>query len=115
MARRIMSGIQPTGELHLGNYLGALSNWARLQQQSPPPPPPLAAPPPGAAHQPPPPPPHTEFVFSIADLHAITVPQKAEHNMHASCLHMTAAMLASGIDPQRATIFVQSHVPQHCE
>jgi tryptophanyl-tRNA synthetase len=84
---RVFSGIQPSGELHIGNYLGAVRNWVALQDQF-------------------------ECVFCIVDLHAITQPydpaQLAERT-----LEMAIGLLAAGLDPAKCTIFVQSHVPQH--
>ena len=87
---RIFSGIQPTGELHIGNLLGAVQNWARLQQSY-------------------------DCLFCIVDLHAITA-AFYDPVLHAQrTREMAAGLLASGIDPQRATLFVQSHVPAHSE
>ena len=87
--QRVFSGIQPTGNLHLGNYLGAIRNWVTMQ----------------ATH---------ECIYCIVDMHAITVaqpPQGLRDGMH----DMTAALLASGIDPQRAILFNQSRVAAHAE
>lgn len=87
--QRILSGIQPTGQLHLGNYLGAIRNWVELQQT------------------------YDSFLF-MADLHAITVPhdpQKLAENTY----QVAATYIACGIDPQQATIFVQSHISAHSE
>jgi tryptophanyl-tRNA synthetase len=89
MRKRILSGMQPTGELHLGNYLGALANWVRLQDEY-------------------------ECFFCIVDQHAITV----DHDPKAlpeRVFDMAVSYLAAGIDPERATIFVQSAVPEHTE
>lgn len=90
---RVVSGIQPTGNLHLGNYLGAIRNWVRMQDAMSP----------GA-----------ECLFFLADLHAITV-----HNdpttLAANIRQMAAALLASGIDPERSTLFRQAMVPAHAE
>ncbi len=90
MARqRILSGVQPTGNLHLGNYLGAIRNWVEIQDQ-------------------------VDNYFCVVDLHAITVPHKPE--MLAQDTYKTAASyLACGIDLQYSTIFVQSHVSAHSE
>ncbi|MCF8132461.1 MAG: tryptophan--tRNA ligase [Synechococcus sp. Tobar2m-G35] len=90
MARpRVLSGVQPTGSLHLGNWLGAIRNWVDLQQS------------------------HDTF-FCVVDLHAITVPHRPE--ALAEDTRRTAALyLACGIDPEIATVFVQSHVPAHSE
>ena len=89
MSKRVVSGIQPTGNLHLGNYLGAIRHWVRLQEEG-------------------------ECFFFLADLHAITV-----HNdpaaLAANIRAMAAALLAAGIDPVRATLFRQARVPAHPE
>jgi len=86
---RIFSGIQPTGNLHLGNYLGAIRNWVMLQRDY-------------------------ECIFCIVDLHALTLPQ-APAELRASTREVTAAYIASGIDPERCTIFNQSMVSAHAE
>lgn len=84
----IFSGIQPTGVPHLGNYLGALKSWVRLQD--------AAAP-------------DTRLLYSVVDLHAITVPQRAAE-LRAQRREMLAALLAVGLDPERSVIFYQSSV-----
>jgi tryptophanyl-tRNA synthetase len=86
---RIFSGVQPTGNLHLGNYLGAIRNWVDLQQDY-------------------------DCIFCIVDLHAITVPQDPKE-LKRSTREVTAAYIAAGIDPERAIIFNQSTVPGHSE
>ena len=86
---RIFSGIQPSGELHIGNYLGAVQNWVRLQASY-------------------------ECFFSIVDLHAITAKYDAA-TLAARTREMAIGLLASGIDPDRATLFVQSHVAEHSQ
>jgi len=86
---RIFSGIQPSGEPHIGNYLGALKNWAALQHQF-------------------------DSIFSIVDYHAITLPQDPEQ-LRRRRLEMATSILAAGIDPERATLMVQSDVPEHTE
>ena len=86
---RIFSGIQPTGNLHLGNYLGAIRNWVALQRDF-------------------------ECIFCIVDLHALTLPQDPEELRHAT-REVTAAYIAAGIDPQRCIIFNQSTVSAHAE
>ena len=86
---RIFSGIQPTGNLHLGNYLGAIRNWVKLQRDY-------------------------ECIFCIVDLHAITVPQEPAA-LRAATREVTAAYIASGIDAEACTIFNQSTVPGHSE
>lgn len=89
VTRRVFSGIQPTGELHLGNYLGAVQNWVQQQDEH-------------DAH------------FCIVDLHALTLPwDPAELRMRS--LSTAALLMACGVDPGRAVLFVQSHVPQHTE
>ncbi|HEY2805727.1 MAG TPA: tryptophan--tRNA ligase [Gemmatimonadales bacterium] len=86
---RVFSGIQPSGDLHIGNYLGAVRNWVRLQDQY-------------------------ECIFCIVDLHAITQPYETA-DFGQRTLDMAIGLLAAGIDPERATLFVQSHVPEHSE
>jgi len=86
---RIFSGIQPTGNLHLGNYLGAIRNWVALQHDY-------------------------ECIFCIVDLHALTLPQDPLELRH-STREVTAAYIAAGIDPQRCIIFNQSMVTAHSE
>src|SRR5690348_3684412 len=86
---RIFSGVQPTGNLHLGNYLGAIRNWVDLQKDY-------------------------DCIFCIVDLHAITVPQNPDE-LRTHTREVTAAYIAAGIDPERAVIFNQSMVPGHSE
>jgi len=86
---RVFSGIQPSGELHIGNYLGAVQNWVQLQRQH-------------------------ECLFSVVDLHAITQPYDAA-SLPQRTLDMAIGLLASGLDPERCTLFVQSHVAEHSE
>src|SRR6202789_2335937 len=86
---RILSGMQPTGNLHLGNYLGALRNWVKLQDTH-------------------------ECYYMLADLHAITVPQDPQ-KLRQSVRETAAAYIASGIDTKKSTLFVQSAVPAHSE
>ncbi len=86
---RVLSGIQPSGDLHLGNYLGAIRNWARIQ--------------------------HTADAFHpIVDLHAVTVPPEPGELGRAT-LRMSQMLMAAGLDPEVCTIFVQSHVREHTE
>ncbi|KAG7290990.1 hypothetical protein NEMBOFW57_000997 [Staphylotrichum longicolle] len=89
----VFSGIQPTGIPHLGNYLGALREWKRLQD---------------TAH------PDTKLLFCIADLHAITVPRPAEE-LYEHRMHLMAVLRAMGLDENRSTIFFQSAVPYHTD
>jgi len=89
MKPRIFSGIQPSGTLHIGNYLGAVKNWLTLQEKY-------------------------ESIFCIVDLHAITVPQKPE-DLRQKTLELAKIYLAAGIDTQDSIIFIQSQVPEHTE
>jgi len=86
---RLFSGIQPTGTLHVGNYLGAIQNWVRLQDE-------------------------VESIFCVVDLHALTIDYEIE-GFAARTLDLAAALLACGVDPDKATLFVQSAVPGHSE
>lgn len=88
--RTIFSGIQPTGELHLGNYLGAVRQWVELQSGG------------------------DDVLFCVVDLHSITLPQDPA-TLHSQILAMTASLLACGIDPTRAVLFQQSRVPEHTQ
>ncbi|MBB6227325.1 tryptophanyl-tRNA synthetase [Polymorphobacter multimanifer] len=87
--RRVFSGIQPTGNLHLGNYLGAIRNWVRMQDEA-------------------------ECLFCVVDLHAITVAQEPK-GLRAGIREMTAALIAAGLDPDRCVLFNQSAVRVHAE
>jgi tryptophanyl-tRNA synthetase len=89
----IFSGIQPTGVPHLGNYLGALRQWVRLQDEASP---------------------DTTLLFSIVDLHAITIKQDPRQ-LSQWRKEMLASLLAVGLDPKRCIIFAQSSVKQHAE
>ncbi|MGI8495745.1 MAG: tryptophan--tRNA ligase [Pyrinomonadaceae bacterium] len=89
MKKRIFSGMQPTGNLHIGNYLGALINWVKLQQ-------------------------NYENFFCIVNLHALTLPQNPEV-LKRKTLDLARIYLAGGIDPQLSTIFIQSDVSEHAE
>ena len=88
-ANRILSGVQPTGNLHLGNYLGAIRNWVALQDSH-------------------------ECLFMLADLHAITVPQDPD-KLRASVRETAAAYIACGVNPDKSAIFHQSAVSAHAE
>ncbi|MEA1618365.1 tryptophan--tRNA ligase [Erythrobacter sp. T5W1-R] len=90
---RIVSGIQPTGNLHLGNYLGAIRNWVAMQDA-------LAE--------------GDECLFFLADLHAISMPHDPA-TLRSGTLEMAAALVACGIDPDRSILFNQAQVPQHAE
>ena len=86
---RVFSGMQPTGNLHLGNYLGAMLNWIRMQDTH-------------------------ECIYCVVDLHAITVWQEP-HELRKAIRDVTAAYLACGLDPKKSIIFNQSQVPEHAE
>ncbi|HET9984027.1 MAG TPA: tryptophan--tRNA ligase [Longimicrobiales bacterium] len=86
---RVFSGMQPTGEAHLGNYLGALRQWVRLQDEA-------------------------ECIYSIVDYHAITIEYEPAL-LPDRVLDLAVSFLAAGLDPDRCTIFVQSDVPEHTE
>lgn len=90
---RVVSGIQPTGNLHLGNYLGAIRNWVRMQDE-------MDA--------------DSECLFFLADLHAISMAHDPVELRRAT-LEMAAALVACGIDPDRSILFNQAQVPQHAE
>src|SRR6186997_1069455 len=90
---RVVSGIQPTGSLHLGNYLGAIRNWVRMQD---------------AMEE------GSQCLFFLADLHAISMPYDPAE-LKAATLEMTAALVACGIDPDRSILFNQAQVPAHAE
>ena len=85
----IFSGAQPSGKLTLGNYLGAIKNWTDLQEEY-------------------------NCYYSVVDLHAITVPQEAK-DLRANTMQLLAQYLACGLDPEKNTIFIQSHVSAHTE
>src|ERR1035441_3885342 len=89
MRTRVFSGMQPSGSLHVGNYLGALQNWVRIQRDY-------------------------ECIFCIVDLHAVTLPQDPAE-LRAKIHEIAALYLAAGIDPQACSIMVQSAVPAHAE
>ena len=86
---RVFSGIQPSGELHIGNYLGAVQNWVRLQSQH-------------------------DCLFCVVDLHAITQPYDAGA-LPQLTIDMAVSLYAAGLDPERCIVFVQSHVAEHTE
>jgi tryptophanyl-tRNA synthetase len=87
---RVLSGMRPTGKLHLGNYMGALANWVKLQEEY-------------------------ECYFFIADLHALTTDYADTSGIAPNTLEVALDFLAAGLDPARSTIFVQSQVKQHYE
>jgi tryptophanyl-tRNA synthetase len=87
--RRVFSGIQPSGNIHIGNYLGAIRNWVQQQELY-------------------------DNVFCIVNLHAITLPTTRE-SLLANTLNMANTLVAAGIDPKKSILFVQSDVPEHAE
>ena len=102
---RVVSGIQPTGNLHLGNYLGAIRNWVRMQDEMEEANRAQAAAG-GSADK--------QCLFFLADLHAISMPHDPGE-LKAATLEMTAALVACGIDPKRSILFNQAQVPAHTE
>jgi len=89
MKKRVFSGIQPTGDLHIGNYLGAIQHWVKIQHEY-------------------------DCIYCVVDLHAITLPQDPKV-LKAKIREVAGLLIASGIDPQIASVFVQSHVHEHAE
>ncbi|MFP5236158.1 MAG: tryptophan--tRNA ligase [Acidobacteriota bacterium] len=89
---RVLSGMRPTGKLHLGNYMGALANWVKLQDTG-----------------------KYECYFFVADLHALTTDYADPSNVLPNTNEVVLDYLGAGLDPQRSTLFVQSHVKQHFE
>ena len=87
--KRVFSGVQPSGVIHIGNYLGAIKQWVQLQRDY-------------------------EAIYSIVDLHAITLPQKPE-DLSNNIYRSAATYLACGVDPEKSMIFIQSHRPEHAE
>lgn len=87
---RVLSGMRPTGKLHLGHLVGALDNWVRLQDQY-------------------------DCYFFVADWHALTTDYAETSNVKQNIMEMMYDMLAAGLDPEKAVLFIQSHVPQHAE
>ena len=88
--KRVLSGMRPTGKLHLGNYVGALANWVKMQDQY-------------------------ECFFFIADWHALTTDYADTSRVKENCVYVVLDWLAAGLDPERCVMFIQSHVPQHAE
>lgn len=86
---RVLSGIQPTGSLHIGNYLGAIKQWISLQNEN-------------------------ECVFPIVDLHSLTIPYEPK-NLQKNIIEAAAAYLAAGINPDKSILFIQSNVKEHSE
>jgi tryptophanyl-tRNA synthetase len=90
MRTRVLSGMRPTGSMHLGHYLGALKNWVRLQDEH-------------------------ECFFFVADWHALTTHYDEREIIGQSTYDMVADWIAAGLDPERSTIFIQSRLPEHAE
>ena len=88
--KRVLSGMRPTGKLHLGNFVGALSNWVKMQDQH-------------------------ECFFCVVDWHALTTDYADTSQVKENSVEVLLDWLAAGLDPERSTIFLQSHVPQHAE
>ena len=87
--KRVFSGVQPSGRLHIGNYVGALSLWAELQE-------------------------FYETIFCIVDLHALNIPERIQPaNLHAKSREIAALYVACGIDPAKNVMFIQSHIHEH--
>jgi len=88
--KRVLSGMQPSGKLHIGNLVGALQNWVKLQDKY-------------------------ECYYFIADWHALTSQYADTSQIKDNIKDVLVNWLSAGIDPERATIFIQSHVPEHAE
>src|SRR5580700_6062701 len=89
---RVLSGMRPTGKLHLGNYMGALANWVKLQDSG-----------------------QYECYFFIADWHALTTDYAYPSNIEPNSREVTLDSLAAGLDPQKTVLFQQSRISQHAE
>ncbi|MDX1448367.1 MAG: tryptophan--tRNA ligase [Acidimicrobiia bacterium] len=87
--KRVFSGVQPTGNVHVGNYIGAFKNWVAMQEE-------------------------WETIYCVVDLHAMTVPYDADEFVR-NRIDMAKAVIACGVDPERSLLYFQSHVPQHTE
>jgi tryptophanyl-tRNA synthetase len=88
--KRVLSGMRPTGKLHLGNYVGALANWVRMQDEY-------------------------ECFFCVVDWHALTTDYADTSQVKQNSVEVALDWLAAGLDPERSVIFIQSHVPEHAE
>jgi tryptophanyl-tRNA synthetase len=88
--KRVLSGMRPTGKLHLGNYVGALENWVRMQDEY-------------------------DCFFCVVDWHALTTDYADTSRLKENALEVVFDWLAAGLDPERSTLFLQSHVPAHAE
>lgn len=89
MKKKVFSGIQPTGNIHIGNYLGAIQHWVKSQERY-------------------------DNIFCVVDLHAITIPQDPVI-LKTKTRELAGLLLAAGIDPQKSALFIQSHIGEHCE
>src|SRR3989344_3242903 len=89
MTERVLSGIKPSGKLHIGNYLGAIANWLRLQDQY-------------------------EAYFAVVDMHSLTENYNVNEK-HQQILDLVTDLLALGIDPEKSVLFIQSQIPEHAE
>ena len=89
LRKRVLSGMRPTGKLHLGNYVGALDNWVRMQDEY-------------------------ECFFCVADWHALTTDYADTSRVKENSLEVMLDWLAAGLDPESSTMFMQSHVPAAC-
>ncbi len=90
--KRVLSGMRPTGRLHIGHYFGALQNWIRLQND-----------------------PQYECFYFIADWHALTTDYADTSFVAQNTIEIATDWLAAGLDPEKSTLFVQSEVPEHAE
>src|SRR5580658_783191 len=90
LRKRVLSGMRPTGKLHLGNYVGALENWVRMQDQY-------------------------ECLFCVVDWHALTTDYADTSRVKENSLEVAFDWLAAGLDPEKSVLFIQSHVPAHAE
>jgi tryptophanyl-tRNA synthetase len=90
LRKRVLSGMRPTGKLHLGNYVGALANWVRMQDEY-------------------------QCFFEVADWHALTTDYADTSRVKENSLEVALDWLAAGLDPAKSVIFIQSHVPAHAE
>jgi len=88
--KRVLSGMRPTGKLHLGNYVGALQNWVRMQEQY-------------------------DCFFVIVDWHALTTDYGDTSRLKENLVDVLLDWLAAGLDPEKCVMFIQSHVPAHAE
>src|SRR5579872_1542307 len=88
--KRVLSGMRPTGKLHLGNYVGALQNWVGMQDKY-------------------------ECFFCVVDWHALTTDYADTSRVKENSLEVTYDWLAAGLDPEKSVLFMQSHVPAHAE